>query len=350
MAIITIVGAGVMGTALCWPLAHNGHSIRLVGTHLDEAIVDSVRRNGVHPRLQRQVPEGVLPYNHIQIEEALNGADLVVSGVSSFGVGWFAHTVGPYLRPEVPVIMVTKGLQAGDDGQLQVFPHVIDAEMPEALRGRISLNAIGGPCISHELAAGRHTGVVFCGPSEATLAQLKDWFVTPYYHIRTSTDVVGVEAAAALKNGYALGVALAIGWYEKYGTDGLAHMYNPQAVLFAQAVMEMGQIIDLMGGDPAQANWLPGAGDLYVTAFGGRTSRLGRLLGQGYSYGQALEALAGETLEAVEVIRTVGAALPELEQQGALIARALPLMRYLYRLVGGEPAGELPWDRFWGGE
>ena len=320
MATITITGAGVMGTALCWPLAHNGHNIRLVGTHLDQEIIASIRRDGLHPRLQRRVPEGVQPYDHTQIEEALQGAELVVSGVSSFGVHWFARTVGPLLRPEVPVIMVTKGLQAGEDGRLQVFPQVIDAGLPEGLRGHISLNAIGGPCISHELAAGRHTGVVFCGPEEAILARIKEWFASPYYHIRTTNDVIGVEAAAALKNGYALGVALAIGWYEKHGTDGLAHMYNPQAAMFAQAVLEMEQIIQMMGGDPAQANGLPGAGDLYVTAFGGRTSRLGRLLGQGYSYAEALEELAGETLEAVEVIRTVGGALPALEAQGALTA------------------------------
>lgn len=84
-----------------------------------------------------------------------------------------------------------------------------------------------------------------------------------------------------------------------------------------------------------------------MTAFGGRTSRLGRLLGQGYSYNDALEELAGETLEAVEVIRTVGGALPALEAQGVLTAGALPLMRYLFGLVEGEPAGEVPWGEFW---
>jgi len=346
MATITIIGSGVMGTALCWPLADNGHTIRLVGTHLDGAIIESIRLNGVHPRLQRQVPTGVLPYDHTQIEEALAGTDLVVSGVSSFGVHWFAEQIGPHLRSEVPVIMVTKGLEAGADGRLQVFPQVIDGELPAGLCGRVSLNGIGGPCISHELAAGRHTCVTFCGPDEETLARLKVMFATPYYHIWTSTDVVGVEAAAALKNGYALGVALAIGQYEREGSDGLARMYNPQAALFAQAVVEIGQIISMMGGDPAQANGLPGAGDLYVTAFGGRTARLGRLLGQGYSYEQALEELVGETLEAVEVIRTVGAAIPGLEEDSAIKPGALPLMRYLYHLVQGEPAGEIPWGEF----
>ena len=41
MAVIAVVGAGVMGTALTWPLADNGHQVRLVGTHLDEEIIES---------------------------------------------------------------------------------------------------------------------------------------------------------------------------------------------------------------------------------------------------------------------------------------------------------------------
>ena len=318
MATIAIVGAGMMGTALAWPLRENGHAVRLVGTPLDEAIVEGLRSSGPHPRLERRAPEGVRVFSHTELPEALSGVDLIASGVSSFGVAWFAGAVGPHLRPEVPVIAVTKGLEDNPDGDLAILPDVTDARLPAHLQGRIRLCAIGGPCIAHELAARRQTCVVFCGRERETLEALRKIFATDYYHIWLSTDVVGVEACAALKNGYAMGVGLAVGMMEAAGPDGLANMYNPQAGLFGPGCREMRLLLQVLGGSPENVAWLPGAGDLYVTVFGGRTVRLGKLLGSGLSFPEARERLAGETLESVEIISRVARALPKLERRGLL--------------------------------
>jgi glycerol-3-phosphate dehydrogenase (NAD(P)+) len=56
MSVITIVGAGMMGTAMCWPLVDNGHTVRLVGTPLDGEIIQSIQHSRFHPTLQREVP------------------------------------------------------------------------------------------------------------------------------------------------------------------------------------------------------------------------------------------------------------------------------------------------------
>jgi glycerol-3-phosphate dehydrogenase (NAD(P)+) len=349
MSVITIIGAGMMGTALCWPLVDNGHQVRLVGTPLDEEIITSLRQNGLHPRLRRQIPEAVHPFDHTQIQAALQGADILACGVSSFGVPWFTETVGPILKPEIPVISVTKGLVDQPDGSLQILPDYIDEHLPESLRGSISLNAIGGPCIAHELAARRQTGVVFCGRDGDMLARLQQAFKTPYYHIWVSLDLVGVEVCAALKNAYALGVGLAVGMFEKSGPDGLAQMYNPQAALFAQSCLEIGQFLELLGGGVDNVSWLPGAGDLYVTVFGGRTVRMGRLLGTGLPYPEARQIMAGETLESVEIIRRVGRALPELERRGLVQANQFPLLRHLYRIIHEGEKVQIPWEAFFQG-
>ena len=130
MATITIIGSGVMGTALCWPLADNGHRVHLVGTHLDEDIIEHIRSHVKHPKLERTVPANVTPYSISQINAALQNTDLVVSGVSSFGVDWFAEIVGPHLKPNIPVIAVTKGLGSAPNGDLVIFPEVIDQQLP----------------------------------------------------------------------------------------------------------------------------------------------------------------------------------------------------------------------------
>jgi glycerol-3-phosphate dehydrogenase (NAD(P)+) len=346
MAIITIVGAGMMGTALCWPLVDNGHTVRLVGTPLDDDIISSIHADRLHPRLQRQVPYSVAAFSHTRLPEALHGVDLIASGVSSFGVPWFAQSAGPYMQPEVPVLAVTKGLEDQQDGDLWILPDATDRRLPASLQGRVSLNAIAGPCIAHELAARRHTAVVFTGRDPAVLEKLAGFFSTPYYHIRISTDVIGVEICAALKNAYAMGVGLALGMLDQSGPDGLAHMYNPQAALFAQGCLEMRRFLQVLGGDPATLSGLPGAGDLYVTVFGGRTARLGRLLGQGHTFAEARRILAGETLESVEIITRVARALPKLEARGVLEVADFPLLTHMDRILNHAERVDIPWDRF----
>ena len=60
---IAIVGAGFMGSAVAWPLADNGHEVRLVGTHLDSDIIRHCKEDRFHPRLKRTIPDGVQPYH-----------------------------------------------------------------------------------------------------------------------------------------------------------------------------------------------------------------------------------------------------------------------------------------------
>ncbi|MBV9004344.1 MAG: glycerol-3-phosphate dehydrogenase, partial [Solirubrobacterales bacterium] len=67
MSRVAILGSGVMGSALTVPLADNGHDVRLVGTHLDRDIIDSVNASHAHPGLDAEVPAGVRAY---QLEEA----------------------------------------------------------------------------------------------------------------------------------------------------------------------------------------------------------------------------------------------------------------------------------------
>ena len=95
MAIITVVGAGVMGTALTYPAADNGHAIRLVGTHLDEEIIRSCRETRFHPRLKCQLHDRVQPFFLSELSQALEGAELIVLGVNSRGVHWAADAIGP---------------------------------------------------------------------------------------------------------------------------------------------------------------------------------------------------------------------------------------------------------------
>lgn len=345
MATVTIIGAGMMGSGMSRPARDNGHQVRLVGTPLDRGIIEEARCTGRHGPLNRRLPEGI---SYCQIEDvssALAGADLVICGVSSFGLEWFADAILPVLPLDVPVLSVTKGLLSQADGALVTYPHYLEARLPASKQGRILFNAIGGPCTSYELMDRHQTMVYFCGRQASCLAWLRKLLATDYYHIATSTDVVGVEACVALKNAYAVGVSLAIGMAERIsGPD--ATMYNPQAALFGQSLREMTRLLRLLGGDPDLVAGIPGAGDLYVTIFGGRTRRLGYLLGKGLTYQEARAQLQGVTLESVVIISRVAAALRARAAAGAVDAADFPLLLLLDRVVNEGAAADIPWGDF----
>jgi len=126
-------------------------------------------------------------------------------------------------------------------------------------------------------------------------------------------------------------------------------MHNLAAGLFGAATTEIDRLLQIAGLDRSFACGLPGAGDMYVTCVGGRTIRLGTLLGKGHSYREAREIMAGETLEGAQIVTVMSQALPRLVQQGMLGADELPFMRALIAIVVHGKAVHLPLEEFFGG-
>jgi len=352
MTNITIVGAGLMGTAVAYPLSDNGHNIRLVGTHLDREIIKSCKDNGYHPRLKRNLPSSVIPYFYEEIVNGMEGAEIVVSGVNSLGVHWIGKAISPYLHPGQSVIAITKGLEVDSAGELKILPDVLASEIPAPLRDQVTFAAVGGPCIAGELAGRRQSCVVFGSRNADAVEKLAKTFRTSYYHIWTTTDLVGLEISAALKNAYALSVGMVLGMLDKAGGVDYAgaYMHNMAAAVFAQAGCEMEKILELFGATKKFSLILPGVGDLYVTSVGGRTVRLGTLIGSGHDYLSARRIMEGETLEAAEIVKAMGQALPKLVAGGNLKSDDMPLMKKLIEVVVDNCTPELPMDHFFGGE
>ena len=95
MAIVTIIGSGMMGSALAFPARENGHEVRLVGTHLDREIIETSIRTNRHPKFNRDFPAGLKYYQIEEVDAAIAGSDLIIGGVSSFGVEWFGDVILP---------------------------------------------------------------------------------------------------------------------------------------------------------------------------------------------------------------------------------------------------------------
>ena len=344
MAVVTIIGSGMMGSALAFPARENGNEVRLVGTHLDREIIETCIQTGRHPKFTKDFPAGVNYYQIEQMEEAIDGADMVIGGVSSFGVEWFGDNVLPKIPENIPVLTVTKGLMDTEDGTLLTYPEVWRRKL-EKMGKKLSLNAIGGPCTSYELVAHDQTEVAFCGEDIEILKKLKSIMATDYYHISLSKDVVGIESAVALKNGYALGIALTIGLNQKaFGIDSELH-FNSQAAVFGQGVREMYKLLGYQGAATLD-NITVGAGDLYVTVYGGRTRLVGILLGRGLTIDEAKAELNGVTLESLVVAERVARAIRAAAAAGKVDLAEFPLLMHVDEIITEKKPVNIPWEKF----
>lgn len=340
---IAIIGAGMMGSALAFPALENGNEVALVGTPLDREIIETSRKTGRHPKFERDFPAGVKYYQFEEWREAIAGADFVIGGVSSFGVDWFLEEVLAKMDPAMPVLSVTKGLINLEDGTLISYPDYWQREL--AKKGiKRHVSAIGGPCTSYELVYHDHSEVAFCGVDKDELRMMKEAMKTSYYHISLTNDVVGLESAVALKNGYALGIALTIGLVNRANGPEAGLHFNSQAGAFYQATKEMRKLLAIQGADEDCVNI--GIGDLYVTVYGGRTRKIGILLGEGKTYEEALDILAGVTLESLVVSRRVYKAVVKKAELGQVCLKDFPMLCHVAAVLDEGKDAELPWDDF----
>lgn len=349
MAKIIVLGAGVMGSAFAQLLADTDNEVFLVGTHLDQEIIDSVLGDGTHPGLKVKLPENVRAFYYTQLEDIVDEhVRLIVFGVNSAGVDWAVARIGPLLKTAVPILMLTKGL-AVQGHSLKILPQAVEEGLAHYGLNGVPLAAVGGPCIAGELAARRQSSVVIACPDTALLDWLLNLVDASYYHARGSTDLIGVEVCAALKNFFTLAVGYAAGQLEQKGqAPNGALMHNLAAGLFTQALAEIQYFVNLLGGQSDSVLGLAGAGDLYVTCQAGRNGRMGKLLGTGLLYREAKSKhMPEDTVEGAELALVIGKTLKRLIDDRKIDRNSVPLAVSIVEAVCDNQPLQIPWSRFY---
>jgi glycerol-3-phosphate dehydrogenase (NAD(P)+) len=338
MAVVAVLGAGAMGSALTTP-AVTTNEVRLWGTWLDDEILTELRAGQPHPRTRVEVDRRVELLDSPALAEAMDGAEVVVLAISSDGVLDVLGRAAPHLRPGTIVPFVTKGFGRDEQGRVQLLPGLLERALPPELRGRCPFVAIGGPCKANEVGAGRPTATVYASRDAAVAGQVADLFATGAYRIEVSDDMEGVEISAAMKNVYAIGLGVCDGLAEGGGEP----WHDLKSAVFTQAVTEMRRLAAVLGGREATVVGLAGTGDLEVTGLSGRNKLYGVRIGRGEPAGEALAAMAraGQTVEGAPAARLAR----ELAEQRAaeLPPGSLPLLAAVNDILDGapDPAGLL---------
>lgn len=336
MPTITILGAGAMGSAMATPLRSAGWEVRLWGTWLDDALLETCERGEPHPRTNVPLAEGVTLYRSDQLAEALEGVDATLLAVASAGLAEVLEVALPAICGTPALLLTSKGFARSADGTVQLLPEML-REQAEAKGLRLPpLVAVGGPCMANEVAAARWTAAAYTSTDLATARQWSEAVATSAYRPVPTDDEAGVEMCAAMKNVYAIAIGLTDGLHE---ASGLPY-YNLRSAIMTQALQEMTVLTEAFGGDGRTAAGLAGVGDLEVTGMAGRNKVYGARIGSGETPAEALENLrAGQTVEGVPATRF---ALEAVQQKGLDLA-GLPLLVAVGDVIDGhrEPAQRL---------
>jgi len=289
MRSVAILGAGSWGTALAVHLARQGHDVRLWAR--DAGLAGQMRALRVNALYLRDValPDNVAVVD--RLDDALEGATLVVSAPPSHGCRAVMRAARPCLQPGSTIVSATKGLESDT---LCRMSEVIAEEVGP----RHAVVVLSGPSFAAEVAREMPTVVVAASPDAAATAAVQAEFRGPHFRLYGSDDVVGVEIGAALKNVIAIAAGV---------VEGLGLGHNALAALMTRGLAEVTRLARALGGRQETLSGLSGLGDLILTCTGrlSRNRHVGMELAQGRAIG---DVLAGMKMVA-EGVRTTGAAL-----------------------------------------
>ena len=330
MSVITILGAGAMGSALATPLTQAGWETRLWGTWLDDHLIDACEAGEPHPRTKVPLAEGTRLLRSDDLEAALDGADAVYIAVASVGVPKITEMALGAISKASVLLCTSKGFWTDPDGRVQLLPDAIRRIAAENGALIPPIVAVGGPCKANEVAAGKPTATIYGSLDEASAVRMAREISTDVYRIEPTGDEPGVEVCAPMKNVYAIALGIADGLEE---ATGFAH-HNLKSAIFAQAVKEMSIASVHFGADPATAYGLAGVGDLEVTGLSGRNKVYGVRIGKGEGAREALAAMEAAE-QTVEGVPAAGLASTLVAQAGDELVEQLPLLKAVTAIIAG---------------
>ena len=265
----------------------------------------------------RYLPKHTLPPNvraTTDAAAAIAGAAYIVHAVPVQQSFSFLSGLKDVIPPATPILCLSKGLEVSSCRNMSEL-------IPAALGRKQPLAVLSGPTFAVELMDGLPTAIV-AASEDAQLAQrVQRLFASSNLRVNTSSDVIGVEMAGALKNV----VAIAAGMVE-----GLQLGNNAMAALVAQGCSEVRWLAEKMGAEPTTLLGLSGVGDIMLTCFVNLSRN--RTVGVRLGAGESLEAILSSSTQVAEGVATAGAVVKLARKYRV----SLPVLTAVARILDGE--------------
>ena len=260
---IAVVGAGSWGTTVASLTARNGPTILWARRAEVAEEVASAHTNATYLPGYELPPELEATAS---LEEAVQGADVIVMAVPSQGFRAVLEEMAGHVRAWVPVVSLSKGLEQGTNKRMT---EVVNDVLPGHPAGVLT-----GPNLAKEVMAGHPAAAVVAMADERVALSLQPVFATEVFRIYTNLDIVGCELAGALKNVMAIAAGM---------VDGMGFGDNTKATMMTRGLAELTRLGVALGGDPFTFSGLAGMGDLVATCSSSqsRNHHVGAELGKG---------------------------------------------------------------------
>ena len=296
-------------------LGRNGnHEVRLWAHEKEVRYSISARRINELFLPGQLIPTPVSPTG--SLEEALHGAEIVVSVMPSQHCRALFQQMLPHLDPAMLFVSATKGLE---ETTLLRMTEVASQVVASSFTPRIG--ALSGPSFAKEVSRGDPTAITVASKDPELAETVQREFSDARFRIYTNDDVVGVELGGALKNIVAIAAGVC---------DGLGLGHNSVAALITRGLAEITRLAVACGGRPETMAGLAGLGDLVLTCTGGlsRNRSVGVELGRGRKLPEIIAGMHGAVAEgvfttqaAVGLARSRGVEMPITEQMDAILHR-----------------------------
>tara|TARA_Y100001935_G_scaffold64512_1_gene54160 strand:- start:261 stop:1232 length:972 start_codon:yes stop_codon:yes gene_type:complete len=321
MKSILIIGAGAMGAAFTVPCIENKHNVTLSEPYNFKLIKKINSNKKFHPYLKIRLNKKVTIKN-FSSELMKKKWDLIVIAVSSIGIDLVRDCL-KNLKYNTNILVLTKGLKYD-----KISNRIIT--MSEQLNKgakKFDLSVLKGPCLAKELAKKIKSSTVIANKNIKKAKLIGGLISTKYYKIEYSNDVKGVEICSAIKNIYSMVI-------------GSGEGSNTSSSIFTKSIYEMAYLTKYFNGKEDTVYGLAGVGDLYVSAVGGRNSRMGEFLGKGYKYKKAKKKfMPNDTVEGAELAKEIGKYLLK-----KIDNKKIPLMVDLLRAILNNKKLNIRWQ------
>ena len=307
---ILIIGGGAMGSAFTFPCIDNKNEVTITEPYNKTFIKNLSSKKKYHSSLKINLPKKI-KYKKYSTDLLKNKYDLVVVALSLSGINFISEE---FKKSNIksPILILTKGLKYEKKKQ-KIF--TISEDIKKTNKN-INVSVLKGPCLAKELSNKKQTSVIVANKNIKTAKSICNMISTKYYLTETSKDVIGVEICSSIKNIYSMII-------------GAGDSLNMSSSLFKKSINEMIYITKYFKGKIETALGLAGVGDLYVSAAGGRNSKMGSYLGQGYTFNNAKRKfMPKETVEGEQLAREIAPfVLNKIKQQ------KIPLMTKLIKSI-----------------
>ena len=307
---ILVLGAGAMGAAFTVPCVDNNNDVVLVGSHLEDDAIDNIKKeNNFHKILNCKLPKNlrVEKFKNFQ-DEIKTKPDLIVVGVNSKGIEWAGKEISKNYNSSTCILLLTKGLSVINN-KFETLAEKFKLILANNNVTESSISAVGGPCLASGLVNRIKSSVVLANENKDVVKNIENIISTDYYSTEFSDDLLGVEICAAIKNIYSMIIGASEGLSSNNVNKDIKSKYylNTAASLMYKAISEMVYFTKSLKGREESVYGLSGLGDLYVSSAGGRNSKMGKYLGEGYDYKTAKEKfMKNETIEGAELALEIG--------------------------------------------